>query len=236
MSDKSQMRIITQDPDYIYLKVTTNVYYNPTQTTLYDNDIKNLVLQKISSYSSQYLERFNSNFRYSRFTSVIDSTESSVISNQTNVLLEKRLYPLINYNTSISFTFNNSADIEAVDPTIGYMPYTAFSDEPVISSSAFTYITKSGIEYPLCYIRDDNTGTLIVYKDINGIFTVIDNNLGTINYSTGTINISAFTTSYYDQFVSIYMKPMNKDVTVNKTKILLVDVNDVTINTIGASS
>lgn len=236
MSDKSQMKIITQDPDYIYLKINSHVYYNPTQTSLYENDIKNLVLQKISDYSYNSLERFNSNFRYSRFTAAIDASEPSVISNQTTILLEKRLYPLINYNTAISFTFDNSADIEATDPTIGYMPYTAFSDEPVVSSSSFTYITQSGIEHTLCYIRDDNVGNLVVYKDINGIFTIIDANLGTINYTTGTINISKFNTSYYNQFISIYMKPMNKDVTVNKTKILLVDVNDVTINTIGASS
>ncbi len=236
MADKSQMKIITQDPDYIYIKVNSDVYYNPTQTTLYENDIKNLVLQKISSYSSQYLERFNNNFRYSRFASAIDSTEDSIISNQTEVLLEKRLFPLLNYSTSISFTFDNSADIEVTNPSIGYMPYTAFSDEPVVSSSSFTYITKAGIEYPLCYIRDDNVGNLVVYKDINGIFTIIDGNLGTIDYTTGTINISSFVTSYYNQFVSIYMKPMNKDITVNKTKILLIDVNDVTVNTIGSSS
>jgi hypothetical protein len=236
MLDKSQMKIIMQDPDYIYLSVNSDVYYNPTQTTLYANDIKNLVLQNIINYSSNYLEHFNSNFRYSRFASSIDGSEPSIISNQTEVLLEKRLYPLLNYTTAISFSYDNSADVETKNPSIGYTNYKPFGDEPVVTSSSFTYVDVNGISYPLCYIRDDNTGVLVVYKDVNGIFTVINNNLGTIDYDTGVINISKFTTSYYDQYISIYMAPKNKDVMVSKTKILLIDPNDVNINTVGTSS
>ena len=89
---------------------------------------------------------------------------------------------------------------------MGYNAYSAFADEPVITSSSFTYIDpKTNVNYPLSYIRDDNIGNLAVYTDINGVFTILNGNLGTIDYTTGTVSISTFAASYYDTYISIYM-------------------------------
>lgn len=231
MADKSQMRVIIKNPDYLYLKVNSNVQYDTTKTSLYSNDIKNVVANTITSFSKTYLERFNQNFRYSKFVTSIDNSDISVISNQTDINVIKRLFPVYNVKTSFDFSFDNSANIEAVDPSKGYNPYTAFSDEPVITSSAFTYVdSDNGIEYPLSYIRDDNVGNLVVYSYINNKFIILNNAIGTVNYSTGHIKINKLLTSYYENYISIYMVPMHKDVIISKDKILLIDSTDVTIN------
>lgn len=231
--DKSQMRTIIRDPDYLYLKVQSEIQYDKNKTKLYVNDLENLSLAAISSFSAEHLEKFNNDFRYSKFVAHIDNVDASVVSNDTKIWVVKKLYPLLNYTLKTEFSFNNSADIETPDPNIGYKPYTAFSDEPVVSSSAFTFIDTNGKTYPLSYIRDDNVGNLVVYTSINNIFTIVGN-IGTIEYSTGNVKINNFATSYYNNNISIYMKPLNKDIVVNKDKILLIDPMDIKVTIVEA--
>jgi hypothetical protein len=84
----------------------------------------------------------------------------------------------------------------------------------------------------LSYIRDDNFGKLIVYTIINGVFTTLNDNLGTIDYVTGDVKITNFLTSSYGNYISLYMLPLNKDIVINNNKILIIDPNDVTITMI----
>ena len=41
-----------------------------------------------------------------------------------------------------------------------------------------------------------------------------------------------FQTSYYDEYISLYMEAATKDIIVNQDKILEIDVSDVTVNVI----
>lgn len=230
--DKSQMKILIRNPDYLYLTINSTIQYDSTKTSLFIDDIQNIVLNNIETFSATNLEHFNSDFRYSRFVNVIDNSEPSIISNQTHVYITKKLSPLLNYATSYVLNFNNSANIENFDPTIGYNAYVAFSDEPVISSTAFTYVDSSGNSYSNCRIRDDNVGNLVVFTDINGKFIVVNNKIGTIDYTTGTVIIDNLITSYYNEYISINMVPLNKDVIVDKNMIILIDPPDVSINII----
>ena len=94
------------------------------------------------------------------------------IFNDTDIKIIKRLSPLLNYPTSYTISFNNPAEIENIGAA-GYQKGPIFYDEPVITSSPFTYVDSSNTEYPLSYIRDDNYGNLVVYTFIDNIFTKI---------------------------------------------------------------
>ena len=107
-----------------------------------------------------------------------------------------------------------------------------FYDEPAITSSDFTYVASDGTEYPLSYIRDDNYGKLVVYSIINNAFTVLNDNIGTVDYKTGRVVINNLKVSNYNNYISIYMLPKNKDVIVSLNKIALIDLNDVTVNVV----
>ena len=232
MLDKSQMKLVLRDPDYLYLRTDSTVQYDKTKTSLYVSDLQNLIRSTISNYSYNNLEHFNSDFRYSRFVSSIDNTDVSIVSNQTDIYLIKRISPLLNYATSYTYSYNNAADTEPKNASIGYTTYGQLKDEPVLTSSAFTYVDSNGLTYPLSYMRDDNIGNIIVYTDINNQFTILNSNLGTIDYTTGDVSINNLLVSSYNQYISIYMEPLNKDVIIDKNKILIIDPNDVTVNVI----
>jgi len=225
-------RAIITDPDYTYIGVTSTVQYNVTGTTKVADEIKGIVLSDIANYSTENLELFNADFRYSRFAATIDNSDPSITSNDTEIRIIKRISPLLNYPTSYVLDYNNPTEVESRITAEGYVAGKPFYDEPQITSSAFTYIDSNGVAWPQSFIRDDNFGTLVVYTSINNVFTILNPNLGTVDYTTGVLTISNFQTSYYDQYISIYMEPATKDILVNRDKILLIDLADVTVSVI----
>lgn len=219
-------RIIVKDPDYLYCKIDSSIQYNKNSTTKLPNDIKSIVLAAIQQFSTEHLEKFGKDFRYSKFVAHIDNSDDSITSNNTELKIIKKITPLLNYETSYEIEFNNAAEYE------GVYPGKSLSDEPVLTSTYFTYVTSDGTQYTNSYIQDNSQGVLIVYTYINGIYTVLNNNLGTIDYDTGIVKINKFKVSNYNNVISLYMSPRDKDIIVNQSKILLIDLNDVNLEVI----
>jgi len=220
-------KVIVTDPEYLYCKINTTVQYDKTITTKSSIGLQADILAGIVQYSADHIEKFGNDLRYSKLVAHIDDTDTSITSNDTSINIIKRLTPALNYSSTFSFSFNNAAEIEQLSP--GYTKKNPLSDEPVVTSTAFTYVDTTGTSYPLSYIRDDNFGNLLVYSTINGVFSVLNSTIGTIDYTTGDVKINNLLTSYYGNYIELYMVPANKDIIVNNNKILLIDPNDVTI-------
>ena len=225
-------RVIVADPEYYYVGINTRVQYNKQATTKLSSEIKSIIRDTISTFNTDNLSKFGNDFRYSKFVASIDNADASITSNDTDVYIVKRISPTLNYATSYTIPFNNQAETEVESP--GYTKLNALSDEPMITSSAFTYVDASNVEWPNCYFRDDNIGVILIYTVIQGKFTILNRNAGTINYATGLVTLKAFKTSYYDQYIAVKFVPAAKDIIVNDNSILLIDVNstDVTVEVI----
>jgi len=225
-------RVIITDPDYMYISVTTEVQYNVTGTTKYANEIKALLNDTIKQYSLDNIERFNGDFRYSKFVSYIDNADPSITSNNTDVKIIKRISPLLNYKASFVLDYNNPTEAENNDINLGYVRGKPFYDEPIITSSSFTYVDNSGKQWENCFIRDDNYGVLVVYKIIDGKFVVINDYIGNVNYNKGIVKITDIKTSNYGNYISIMIVPKNKDIIVSRDKILVIELTDVNVTVI----
>ena len=194
-------RVVIADPDYIYVGVNSTVQYNVTATTSTSTVIIRAIKTNIASFSSTNLEQFNNDFRYSKFATAIDSSDTSITSNDTEISIIKRISPLLNYASSYVLYFNNPAYQEDYT-SYSYTPKkdkNKFYDEPVLTSSAFTYVDSNDVKWPLSYIRDDNFGNVVVYTTVNGVFTVLNYFLGSIDYTTGTVNIKDLKVSDYSK-------------------------------------
>lgn len=223
-------RVVMADPDYLYIKIDSTVQYDKTTTTKLPADLLSILKANTIQFSKDHIENFGNDFRYSKFVTHIDNSDPSITSNDTSIKIIKRISPKLNYATTYNIDFNNPSELEELSP--GYTKKNPLSDEPMLTSSAFTYVNAAGIEYPLSYIRDDNFGNLIVYSVIKGVFSILNSSIGSINYTTGYVKINKLVTSAYDNHISIYMVPQNKDILASKDKILLIDLNDVKFNII----
>jgi len=225
-------RVVITDPDYLYIGVNSTVQYNSTGTQSSATALQSNVVSAIKNFSINNLELFNADFRYSKFASAIDSSDPSITSNDTEIKIIKRISPLLNYPSSFVLDYNNPTEVESRSSAFGYTAGAPFYDEPVITSSPFAYTDSNGANWPISYIRDDNFGTLVVYTLINNKFTIVNSNVGTVDYTTGILQIKNLVTSGYGNYISIYMEPATKDILVNRDKIIIIDVNDVNVSVI----
>lgn len=217
-------RVLVADPNVFHCQVNTTVQYDPLLTTKTGNVLRDIVFNSILSYSSTNLERFDRDFRYSRFVRAIDESDDSITSNDTDVKMIKKLSPLSNRYYTTEINFGN-----AFHPARG----AAALFDPVISSSQFTYIDENNVYYPFSYIQDDGFGNLIVRTSINNVPVTINQFLGTVDHERGILKISKLLVSSYGTHLSIYARTRIKDIVINKSSIVKIDAEDITVNVIG---
>ena len=78
------------DPSILYLELTSNIYYTGTKTQLLPLEIATKASNAIVEYlKTSQTEKFNGKFRYSKFIGVIDNSDISINSNDTDVTMRK---------------------------------------------------------------------------------------------------------------------------------------------------
>jgi hypothetical protein len=181
LKDKSPLTIeaVIIEPKNLYIDVQTTVNYNVNVTLLSIQDIKALVLDKIQTFNTTYLENFKSELKFSRLVSDIDSSHESVISNITNVRAFTKISPVLGVATNYSFSFeqplmNDQSPVTKVHDS----RYTL-----AVKSSQFTY---KGAE---CVLEDDGAGNLNIVTEV-GSKHVLITKTGTVNYDTGDVTIN----------------------------------------------
>jgi len=225
-------RIVITDPEYLYIYMKSVVEYNIYQTNKTPKDVESVVINAIVNFSKSNLERFNSDFRYSRLVTFIDNSDKSISSNQSDVRAVKRIAPKLNYPSTFVLDINNpidtSYDYSDVENVVKNPTYDSIFNIASVISSRFNYIAKTGIYYDLCYIQDDSNGRLAIYSVINNILTKIED-IGTVDYKKGIMYINDIRVSNYETYISVYCRTVNKDILASKTKIIIIDPNDLDI-------
>jgi hypothetical protein len=222
-------RILLADPDYFYLEVTTTVQYDSAVTTKSKNEIRGLIENEIQTFSDDNLNLFDSDFRFSRFVRTIDDADDSIISNDTSIMLTKRLLPQPNEYFTTTIDFNNAIH----NHHDGATDDASVLEQGVVYSSYFTYIAPDGTQYPLSYIKENGIGDLIIVSLINNTLLILNNNIGTVDYDTGITTINKLLCTNYGDFLRIYVHTTAKDVLMSKDKIVLIDSDDVSVTVIG---
>lgn len=197
------------DPLYTYLNIQSTVKYNINTTRLTADDLKTIVSSAIVSYAQTNLNNFNRVFRYSKIVNAIDSSQSSIISNETYVRLIKVINPKIGADEKIDIDFNVELDTLHATSTGRF----------TITSTEFVYKgQKAGLV-------DDGTNSINIVSRATG--ALIDT-IGTIDYATGLLQLSNFKVDRYSGAgIKIYAIPKAKDVATINNVILNIIEEDI---------
>ena len=208
-------------PDYTYLNVNTNVKYNINITGRNADDIRTQVTRTILLYALNNLNNFRKTFRYSKFVQEIDSTESSIISNDTDVTLIKYL-PTPRLGVSQNFTVDFKTPLTPQVPLLSDIH--PIIDYHGVTSTTFTY---EGITN--CLLEDDGDGIMRIVTAIGTNHQkIID--IGTVDYTTGVVNISNFNISQFDgTTIKMYAIPATKDIDSVQNVILNILQPDINV-------
>jgi hypothetical protein len=202
------------EPEFIYLNVNVVLNYDSDKTLLGQESLKTLVKNTITKFASNNLEKFDKGLRYSKFLKEIDDTEGSIVSNETSIKLEKRLFPNIGKKDSYAINFGNSIS----RPHVGH--------QPVIESSLFRHLDSNNVLRE-CRL-DDKDGKVRVYYESDGLKTYINESAGTVNYEDGIVLLNGLTIQSIvsDNFIKVMATPAGQDISSARNTILVIDQTD----------
>lgn len=208
------------DPEFLFVDVNTVVRYNPNVTVKSDNEIKNVVVSALSTFAAANINDFDSRLRVSKLSAAVDASDPSILNNDTNIILEKKIIPTLNATETFVLQFNNEIlreiplNNEFVD---GSSP---------ISSSTFTFDGLSG-----CTIRDNGSGILQIVQSQDQVLQIVNSNIGTVDYSSGLVNLNSFKTSAFTgDGIKILAQPKSR--TILSTKNIILSYNNTPTVTI----
>ena len=205
------------DPDIIDLIFTTTVKYDSRLTSLSSGAVAELVIDTIQDYKTNNLLKFGASFRYSTLSTLIDDSETSVISNLTTLTAKKGLEPSITANNAYTISFNNPI----FNPSVTY--------EGAVSSSSFAFTDAAGTSYTSCFI-DDLNGTLRIFYLSGADKILLSNTAGTVSYANGNISISSFKPdSYVGATLDFTITPAQNDLTPIRDQIFEIANTNITI-------
>ena len=219
-------RVVFVDPDFFYIHVISTVQLNTVTSLKSVSDIGALVTQDILDFGTDTLSKFDNDFRYSKFVTSIDAVDENITSNDTQVRLLSRQTPKVNEKVSFIIKYNNELEARKTLCT-GYT-----HNSVVLTTTQFTYLDDDDNETEFAQIKDDGNGNLEVYKEISGQLVTIKSNIGSINYSTGKVEVDNIKIKGYDQYISFLVNTKNKDVISSQNMILLIDNSNVNVNVI----
>ena len=200
------------DPSILYVEMSSKIYYNSLITDQTPTQIRDKVIGGVQSYiDTSDTEKFNGKFRYSKFVGVIDDADKSINSNLTSLTMRKDFYPSLNSTFYYEVCFQNAFDEDC--------------DDPVLSSTGFRVT-----EYPNFDVYvEDRDGKIILYRldTVTGDKVVLDNDIGDIDYVRGELkmyNLTIIKGSFFDNRISVRVKPLSNDIKAMREVYLDVDV------------
>jgi len=224
---------VVVDPETTFLILNVTFNYDSTSTTSTKDELASLIATTISNYNSNDLLEFNSSFRHSKLTGLIDDTDSSILNNTTTVTMGKFFTP-VSTASSYTLNFNNAF----------YNPYTGYNTDAggVIASTGFYLDNSTTTEY---FFDDDGSGNLRIYSlSTAGVRTYLNSTAGTIDYANGTISTTSLLISAVSNVdgasstqIRITVIPKSNDIIPVRNQILEIDlVNTTTGGTVDAQA
>lgn len=206
---------VFQDPEFIRIQLTTNVYYNKTLSRKSVGELETLVRQTIINYNES-LYQFGTSFRFSQLSTLIDNSDNSILSNITTLKIRKVLQPIFNITTKYNIRFENPI-------------YQDLDTGGSVWSTRF-YI---GTETDRCYFKDDGNGNIDLYLENTLGEARFSKTIGTVNYSSGIVEIvDVLIRGMYDQEIEVMCTPLSNDVVPIRQYIITIPPELTTVNMI----
>ncbi len=214
------------DPETTFIRLDSKVKFDSSATTDSADAIVTDVTTALTNYNTETLQTFNSQYRASAVSRIIDEANNSILNNTTSVKLSKFFTPSVGSTTSYNLSFNNAL----LNPESGYLAATG----GIITSSAFKVGTDTTSEF---FFDDDGQGNLRRYSLVGTTRSYADSQAGSVDYSSGVIkinNINITAISNVDDATSTQIRlivtPNSNDIVPVRNQILELDLTNTTIS------
>jgi len=209
------------NPEIIKILITSTFKYNNNFTTLSKGELEQLVNTTINQYDDDNLSNFDAIFRHSNLVKLIDETDTSILSNITNIRLKKATNITVNKKIGYVNDFGNGL----YNPHSGHNAHSG----GIVSTTGF-YV--SGDSVNIQYFDDDGKGNLRRYYLSGSTRIYTDSTAGVVDYSSGKITINALmvtSTVNTNTTIDFTVIPDSQDVVATRGSLVDISSADVTV-------
>ena len=186
---KLPVSLVTEfvDAETLFIGFNIAVTYDPKLTTESSDAIKTKVLNQITTHFDSNVNELKKNFFFSKLSKELDGTSDSILANNIEMRLMKKLTPTLSTPTRYQLKYNNKLLASSVRTNYFTVNINGSQDEVYITDKPDETFTASqqynGQRFNLA------KGDLILKtKDTN---TIIGGTVGTIDYDTGALDITS---------------------------------------------
>ena len=216
----ASVRPVIVDPETTSILLTSYVKYDSRLTTKTSDTLKSNIIDNISTYNDNTLQKFDGIFRYSKLLRLIDDTDTSIVSNITTVKIRKSFKPVLNQSTRYDVYFRN----RLYNPVNGYNAVAG----GILQSTGFKI---SGDTTNLYFLDDDGEGNIRRYRFLGGVRSYATTFQGSINYTTGQITLNSLNVTTIQDIrgeastsIELIVKPNSNDIVPVRDQIVEIDV------------
>jgi len=220
----ASVRPVIKDPETTSVLITSNVKYDAKATAKTASTIKAEVINTLINYNTENLQKFDSVFRFSKVTGLIDETDDSILSNITTVKIRKDFTPILLSSSKYFVYFRNAL----YNPHSGHLASTG----GILSSTGFK-IDGNDNEF---FFDSDGAGNVRLYYMSSGVKSYLNSSQGTIDYSTGAVTINSLKIASITNIggkvstiVQLTVTPNSNDVVPVRDQIVEIDVGNSNI-------
>ena len=209
------------DPETTSVLLTSTVKYNTSTTIKSSDTLKSEIITAITNYNTNTLQQFDSIYRHSKLTGIIDGVDSSILSNITTVKIRKSFTPTLGSSNKYNVYFRNAL----FNPHSGHN----MTAGGILNSTGFK-VTGNDNEM---FFDDDGSGNVRRYYLASGIRTYANETQGTIDYTSGDITLNSLNVASISNIrgatstvIELTTTPDSNDVVPVRDQIVEIDVSN----------
>ena len=215
------VRPVIVDAEIVKILLTTVFKYNANDTTLSKGELETIVRNAIVNFDNTNLNNFDSIFRHSNLVKDIDASNTAILSNITNVRLEKRKLIEIGKSEGLVINFGNGF----------FHPHDGHNSASggILTTTGFKVDGDTVNTY---FFDDDGSGVVRRYSMQSGVRVFADLAAGTIDYTSGKISIDAIkftSTVNSDTSIDFTVLPSSDDVVAIRGSLIDISVDDIKV-------
>ena len=215
------VRPVIVDAKVIDIVLDVVFKYNPREATDSLGELESAVETAVENYDSNFLNGFDSIFRYSKFSNAIDIANSSILSSISRVKLKYE--QIITKNKSLGYTINFGNGL--------YHPHDGHNSMGggILQTTGFKI---SGDSVNTQFFDDDGKGNLRRYYQSGANRVYVDSEAGTVNYGTGEIKIDGINitdTSNADSTIAFTITPVSNDIVSSRGQLIDIKLSNTTV-------
>ena len=202
------------DPEVVYVNCNVKAYFDRTTTNISPNTVSELIKNGMNNYFEQNLIEFGDSVFSQDVENEIKSYNPAIKGVEIDFVIEKRLELELNLTQRITVDFQNKL----------YHPFAGY--QSIVTTNPFQLLVNGA--YVNHIIEDDGNGKLILKRLINGSYSTVDSNYGSIDYETGKLELFKIKVQKYlnnKSYISIKVIPDSNNIFTKRNSILSFEPN-----------